>query len=363
MTSTSWTGTAADVRTAHAPLEVAELTPAGAEEWDAFVASMPDASHYHRAGWARVFADSFGRKPLYRLVRRNGEIEGVLPIVQFASPLFGRFLVSVPFMNRGGVLARTPEARDALVDEAGALVRATRSSFCELRHVARQTDTLPAKDHKVSMSLPLTEDVEELWKAIGPKVRNLVRKAEKSGLTVRPGVPEKDLDGFYEVFVENMRDLGTPVYSPRFFREVFREFPDDTELTVVEDEHGAVAAAGICIRHRGFTEIHWAASRREMLKRSPNMLLYWECISSAARAGLKEFCFGRSTEDSGPYRFKKQWGAEPTRLHWEYALAPGEEPPALNPDNPKYRAAISAWQKMPLWATRIVGPHIVRHLP
>ncbi|MBZ0268212.1 FemAB family PEP-CTERM system-associated protein [bacterium] len=323
---------------------------------------MPDASHYHRAGWARVIRNAFGREPLYRLVRRNGVVEGVLPLVRFASPVFGRFLVSIPFMNRGGVLARTPEARDALVDEAGALVRATRSSFCELRHVARLTDTLPAKDHKVSMSLPLTDDVDALWKGVGSKVRNLVRKAEKSGLTVRPGVPERDLDPFYDVFVENMRDLGTPVYTPRFFREVFREFPGDLDLTVVEGE-GAVAAAGICIRHGGFTEIHWAASRRDMLKRSPNMLLYWECISKAARDGLTEFCFGRSTEDSGPYRFKKQWGAQPTRLHWEYVLAPGEAPPELNPNNPKYRLAIETWQKMPLWATRIVGPHIVRHLP
>jgi FemAB-related protein (PEP-CTERM system-associated) len=201
-----------------------------------------------------------------------------------------------------------------------------------------------------------------LWKEIGAKVRNLVRKAEKSDLTVREGDPARDLDGFYDVFAENMRELGTPVYAKRFFREVFREFPDSLRLTVVE-AGSRLVASGICIRDGGFTEIHWAASSRDYLRYSPNMALYWEAISHAADQGLTEFCFGRSTEDSGPYRFKKQWGAQPTRLRWEYLLPEGGGMPGLNPDNPKFRLATRVWQKLPLPVTRLLGPPIVRHLP
>jgi hypothetical protein len=93
------------------------------------------------------------------------------------------------------------------------------------------------------------------------------------------------------------------------------------------------------------------------------MLLYWDAISGASRAGRTEFCFGRSTEGSGPHRFKKQWGAAPTTLHWEYVLAEGASPPALNPDNPKYRLAIRAWQKLPVALTRWIGPGIAKDLP
>jgi len=112
-----------------------------------------------------------------------------------------------------------------------------------------------------------------------------------------------------------------------------------------------------------FTEIHWAASRREMLRFSPNMLLYWEAIADAADRGLREFCMGRSTEGSGPHRFKTQWGATPTRLRWEYVLPEGGEMPGLNPDNPKFRLAVRIWQRLPLPLTRWLGPPIVRHLP
>ncbi|GJM44158.1 MAG: hypothetical protein DHS20C21_10000 [Gemmatimonadota bacterium] len=361
MTSTSAAGSAREPQSREA-LVVSALAPGEEAAWDAFVRSRPDSSHYHRAGWARVIRNAFGRRTFYRVARRGAQIEGVLPLVAFAHPLFGRFLVSIPFMNRGGILSGSDEATAALVEDAKRLVAETRSDFCELRHVERALPELPVREKKISMSLPLHDDLDLLWKDVGSKVRNLVRKAEKADLKARHSQGDQDLDAFYDVFVENMRDLGTPVYSGRFFREVFREFPDDVRMTVVEKD-GRVAAAGICVAQGGFTEIHWAASRRDMLRSSPNMLLYWECISTAAREGLTEFCFGRSTEDSGPYRFKKQWGAQPTPLHWEYILAPGKELPEINPDNPKYRAAIRVWQRLPMPVTRWLGPPIVRHLP
>ena len=345
-----------------AKLLVRPALPEDGAAWDAFVAAYPDGTHYHRYGWSRVIERAFGRKIHYRMAVADGDVAGVLPLVGFSNPIFGRFLVSVPFLNRGGVLATDAAAQAALVAEARSLLASTRSKFVELRHVRGIDPALPARETKVSMSIPLEPDVDELWKRVGAKVRNLVRKAEKAGLAVREGEPARDLPAFYEVFAENMRDLGTPVYTPRFFREVVREFGDSIRMSVVEDG-STVAAAGICVAHRGVTEIHWAASRKEYLKSAPNMLLYWDAISHAARAGLTEFCFGRSTVDSGPYRFKKQWGALPTPLRWEYLLADGQSMPGLNPDNPKFRAAVAMWRKLPVALTKVVGPPIVRHLP
>jgi FemAB-related protein (PEP-CTERM system-associated) len=345
-----------------AGIAVEELAPGGEGEWDAFVAAHPGHSHYHRAGWAEVIRAAFGRRPLYRLARAGGRVEGVLPLVSFAHPFFGRYLVSVPFLNRGGLLFTTDRARDALLQEARALLQRTRSSFCELRHVRGIDPSLPARETKVSMGLDLRPGREALWKSIGPKVRNLVRKAERSGLAVREGEPARDLDAFYAVFASNMRDLGTPVYTPRFFRECFRVFPRNLRMNVVERE-GHVAAAGICVREGDFVEMHWAASDRRELAHSPNMLLYWDAIGRAVDAGVGEFCFGRSTVDSGPYRFKRQWGAVPTPLRWEYLLAPGGRLPSLNPDNPRFRLATQVWRRLPLAVTLRLGPPIVRHLP
>ena len=48
---------------------------------------------------------------------------------------------------------------------------------------------------------------------------------------------------------------------------------------------------------------------------------------------------------------------------WEYWLPAGKAMPEQNPDNPKFAAAISMWQKLPLGITNLVGPHIVRGIP
>lgn len=343
-------------------IHVEELAAGTETEWDTFVCSHPDASHYHRSGWCAVIRRAFKHSTFLRVARRQGQIVGILPLVRFANPLFGRYLASMPYLNRGGILTSSPDAVAPLLEDAAEILRATRSRSCELRHERPLGSDLPRRYDKVTMILDVSAGADALWTSIGPKVRNLVRKAQKAGLQAREGIPETDLPIFYSLFAENMRDLGTPVYGARFFRELLRAFPDSVRMFIVERNNQS-AAAGLCITHGAFTEIHWAASRRSLLPHAPNMLLYWEAISWAARSGLRTFCFGRSTENSGPYHFKKQWGAVAVPLAWEYILAPGEALPNLRPENPAFLAARSVWKRFPVGLSKIVGPPIVRHIP
>lgn len=210
------------------------------------------------------------------------------------------------------------------------------------------------------MHLPLHADAESQWASLDRKVRNQIRKAEKSGLTVEDGgaslVPE-----FHTVFARNMRDLGTPVYARRFFDEILHAFPDEARVFVVRHGRRPVAAS-ITLTDRGTTEVPWASSLREMNDKAPNMLLYWAMLRLAIDRGSRRFDFGRSSPGAGTYRFKEQWGARPVPLVWEYAGLSGELPD-LSPANPKYRLAIAVWQRLPLSITKVVGPHLVRHLP
>ena len=185
----------------------------------------PDASGYHLSGWRRVFESAFGHETVYLAAREHGRIVGVLPLVVFRSRVFGRFAVSLPFVNYGGVLRRGRRGRAGAGGEGRRRSpRRGRLSHVELRHTARQLPDLPARTHKVGMRLALGADAARAWDGLDRKVRNQVRKAEKSGLTWRRGGAEL-LDRFYAVFARNMRDLGTPVYSRRFFEQVLSTFP------------------------------------------------------------------------------------------------------------------------------------------
>jgi FemAB-related protein (PEP-CTERM system-associated) len=327
-------------------------------EWDAFVHSRQDAFGYHEWTWRGIFERAFGHKGVYLTAKRAGRIEGILPLVEIRSFLFGRTLTSLPFVNFGGVLAASDDVARALVSEAANVAKARGSKHVELRHIGRRFDDLPCKQHKVTMRLPLAAG---MWEKIDRKARNQVRKAEKSELTVVRGGAEL-LPEFYTVFARNMRDLGTPVYAQNFFAEVLAAFPDRARLIVVRLKNAPIAA-GFTYRTQGMIEIPWASSIRDFNNLCPNHLLYWHAIDTAVAEGVEVFDFGRSTPDEGTFKFKEQWGAEPVALHWEYWLASGDAPPDQSPKNPKFRLAIESWKRLPLWLANAMGPRLVRQIP
>ena len=330
-------------------------------EWDEFVRSHPEGTVDHLWRWREVFGGVFGHDSSYLVARRDDTVVGVLPLVQFRSRLFGRFLVSVPFLNYGGILAADAAAGAALLGSAHELAQGFGASHVELRHIGRQFPGLPARQHKLKLTRPLPQTTDILWDTVNRKVRNQVRKAQKDGLTVEQGNAEL-LDDFYCVFSRNMRDLGTPVYPKRLFVQTSRLFADELSVYTVRIGKLPVAAA-IAVRFGNVMIVPWASSLREYRHHCPNMLLYWTMLEDAVLRKVARFDFGRSTRGAGTHHFKLQWGAEETPMHWEYILLTRATAPDHGPYNPKFAAAIAAWQRLPLWFANTVGPAIVRNIP
>jgi serine/alanine adding enzyme len=341
------------------PLVVRGDVPAA--DVDRYVETHPHATGYHLSGWRGVIERAFGHETRCLVALSGADVAGVLPLVFFRSRLFGRFAVSLPFLNYGGVVADTPEARRALVDQAIAETQARGASHLELRHTEQLCPGLSPKRHKVAMRLALEADPDRQWQQLDRKVRNQVRKGEKSQLTVAVGGSELVAD-FYAVFAQNMRDLGTPVYGRTFFDEVVRTFPDTCRVFVVRHEGRPVAASIVCW-HRSMIEVPWASALRSANPLCANVLLYWHMLKFSVERGFATFDFGRSTPNEGTFHFKRQWGAEPLELVWEYWTASGGPAPGLDPKNPKFDLAIRAWQRLPLGVANVLGPHVVRNIP
>lgn len=327
-----------------------------------YIASHAQATAYHDPAWLGVITRAFGHETRYLVATEPaGTIAGVLPLAYFSSRVFGRFAVSLPFVNYGGVLADTDRAAQLLLDAAVNDVRRSGGTHLELRHTTQRFTVLHPRRHKVAMRLPLRATADEQWNALDRKVRNQIRKAEKSAARASHGGAEL-LDAFYTVFARNMRDLGTPVYSIRFFAEVLAAFPDRTRVFVISIGEQPVAAS-LVLWHRGMIEVPWASAIRDFNPLCVNVLLYWEMLRFALEHGFRLFDFGRSTPDEGTYHFKRQWGAEPLPLVWEYWTAPGHSVPDLSPHNPKFDLAVRGWQRLPLRVATAVGPFIVRNIP
>lgn len=329
--------------------------------WDAYVNGHPAATVYHQAAWARLIARVFRHDLCMLAATVDGRVTGVLPIVGFRSRMFGTFAVSLPFVNYGGVLADNVASERALLDAAIGVSRSWGTSHLELRHTDQKFGGLQARRHKVGMTMPLLASAEAQWQALDRKLRNQVRKAEKSGLTVIIG-GAGEVDGFYDVFSRNMRDLGTPVYPKRFFHEMLTTFPEQARAFTVM-HRGQPVASAVTQVFRGTFEVPSASSLREFRTMCPNVLLYWEMLRFAVSAGQTTFDFGRSTRGDGTFLFKQQWGGQPHELVWEYWTSNGHPVPDRTRENPKFAAAIAAWQQLPVSIATALGPAISRNLP
>lgn len=292
----------------------------------------------------------------------GGRTCGFLPLAYVSSVLFGRFLVSLPYLNSNGVIADSADVQTQLVDRAVDLAEELNVRFLELRHEAPvdHPDLSEELTTKVHMRLELPKSTDRLWKGFDAKVRNQVRKGEKQGFTVSWGGSEL-LSGFYAVLSRNMRDLGTPVYCKRLFHDILTTFPEQSEICLVKDGSRPIAAA-LLLHGWGITEVPTASALKSYNSTCANMMMYSRLLHRAVERGQKQFDFGRSTTEGNTFRYKKQWGATPHPAIWQYAMKEGEQV-NMRPDHPRFERAIRVWQKLPVRLTQVIGPHIVRGIP
>jgi serine/alanine adding enzyme len=211
------------------------------------------------------------------------------------------------------------------------------------------------------MVLTLPETRTELWMGFTSKLRAQIKRSKRENPKIRFGGKEY-LDDFYSVYARNMRDLGSPPHSKEFIRNILDSFTDNSCIIMLYMNNRPVAA-GLLIGDGETLNIPLASTIRDVNPLSINMLMYSEVLKFAIRKGYRHFDFGRSTTDSGTFRFKQQWGAQAKQLYWHYGLVKRGEVPLLSPANPKYALMINIWKRLPVKLTQWVGPRIVKNIP
>jgi serine/alanine adding enzyme len=323
--------------------------------WDRYAVQHARFTPYHGTAFRGAVEDAFG-KPAVGLVAtdRTGRLVGVLPMIRQRSRLFGDRLVSMPYANHGGPLADTPQIALRLFDAAVAEAGALGCRRVEVRdHEARELDW-PVHLDKVLMTRTLPDSQAALDAQLGAKLRSQCRRASKQGAVVEQG-GARLIPAFYGVFAANMRDLGTPVYPRRWFEALAHRLGDAMRLVVVRID-GRPAAGCVLVRWHDTLEIPWAASAREYNRYAVNMLLYREALGHAIDSGCRRFDFGRSTRDSGPWRFKRQWGAQERPIWWRTHPEPGGA-------GRVGEFLRRAWTRLPLPVANRLGPMISPDLP
>ena len=319
-------------------------------DWNAFVDAHAQGSFFHRFEWQDVLRVAFGHRGHFLIAEAGSTVAGVMPLVEMRSRLFGHTLSSMPFATYAGALAASDGVRASLEAHAVTIARGIGVSALELRHRERGDVTRPVKLLYETFSKPIDDDPDANMKAIRSKQRNIIRKGIKHGLRGA----EADFATFYHMYSESVRNLGTPVFSPRLFRAIQAAFPDDTEYFAVYDGDRPVSAAMNFYYRETICPYYWGGlyAARQI---AANDFLAWELINRAAARGCRSFDFGRSKQGTGAYQWKLNLGFEPQPLYYEYELITADEMPEINPNNPKYRLFISLWKKLPLPLSQLLG--------
>lgn len=335
------------------------------DDWEAVASAAEDATVGHLWAWRDIIGSAYGFDSLYLLVRdHNGNPIAAAPFIFIHSRFYGNELVSMPYIDYGGVC----HADFVIHKERAALDRAifdyatevARDLKCRRLHV-RTKQPIDARfeisTEKVTQHLALVGSCDEQMKRLPSERRNRLKRCARLGLVteVAHSIDERALARFMAIYSENMRELGSPTHGLAFFRQVVASLKDSLSLIMIRHDGVAIAAA-LALEHRKIMSLPWSGATPAARPIYGSNALYWAAICLAIERGCHTFDFGRSSVGSGIFEFKRQWGPTPQQAYWNtLCFKPGARSPRQRKD---LKIASALWKRMPLGLTRMLGPSL-----
>lgn len=340
-------------------MKIKQLDESSFALWDDYVARSDEATFFHKSGWKTVIEKSFSHQCHYFYAEQQGKIVGILPLTHIDSLLFGNALCSNSFCVYGGIVADNPDVFQALDKKACDIAEELGVDHLEMRNRQQKYPDRPHKELYVTFRKTLEPDIDANMMAIPRKQRAMIRKGIKAGLVSEI---DESVDRFYQAYSESVRNLGTPVFSKQYFKNLKQTFGDDCEILTVLDKNGQLVSSVMSFYFKDEVLPYYGGGTHRARAVQGNDFMYWEVMRRAVEKGIKVFDYGRSKEGTGSYRFKKHWGFTPEPLYYEFYLVKADAIPDINPLNPKYQLFIAAWKKLPLSVSQIVGPWLAKDL-
>jgi CelD/BcsL family acetyltransferase involved in cellulose biosynthesis len=292
--------------------EVGHLRAVGLDDrrWRDFAAGHPEALPYHHPAWARAMAETYGFEPFALVMEAGGErLQAGVPIVPLGGRLRPKRWVALPFTDFLPVL-RTAEVNaadlaglvSAAADEAG--IRTT--EIRALLPSPRGHERVRGVTHALELS-----DADTAYARFQPSVRRNIRKAEKSGLTIRVADDARDLTHtYFAIHADTRRRLGVPTQPRRMFGALWRNMLEPGFGFALLAYHGRQPVAGaVFLEWNGRVLYKFGASTQRAWPLRPNNLIFWTAIRRSCERGARELDFGRSDlPDDGLRAFKAGWG-------------------------------------------------------
>jgi Acetyltransferase (GNAT) domain len=364
-------------------IRVVQVDPQTDPRWGAFVLAHPDGSIYHHPDWLQVLQREHRQQRMhFACENKDGDLLAVLPLLytrgiplNSRSTLAGRRLASLPRTPIASVLSKDPRATAAILRTAVGLIQQKpgrrlqlKTSGTELEGLVEGLTAMPWRESYV-LQLPSEGPFRIADSHDRNSIKWAVNKATRLGVSVRPAETDADLRQWYALYLDTMRRNVVLPRPYRFFAalsEILRP-QGRMQLLLAERREGqqtTIIGGSLFLMFGRTISYVFNGSSVEGLPYRPNDIIQWNAINEACKNGFKTFDFGEVPDGNADLaKFKKKWGAEPTRLHRYYYPAPPA--PQSSAGESKSRAtklAENVWRRLPLRVTEWLGDRIYSYL-
>lgn len=279
--------------------------------WDEFIASQPWRPFLQSWAMGNVYGD-IGQKPV-RISAHDGSRIVAICFGHVVPARRGKH-ISVPY---GPVIDETLSQAEIAHITSGILSELKKEAkkqgcgFIRLSPFWPQGRHSKALEALGSVSSPLHLLAEHVWylpleDASGKRrteedlqagmrktTRNLIRRAEKDGVTIVASTnPVNDVSEFIAIHDETRKRHGFTAYTNAFFESQVRRFNERKECTLYLAKYqGKTIAASIHMHAFGETSYHHGASASEYQKIPASYLLQWTAIRDAMKRGDRIYNF------------------------------------------------------------------------
>ncbi len=332
--------------------------------WDALAREL--GMFYHDQRWVMGLSRSFRFEAIFLAASEAGVLAAGLPLLRVPALLGPARLVSLPFSYAAGPIARSADAAQALLEEAARLAAERGIRRAEIKQANPPWDAAAGyvrnvhyHAYRLDTSGPEGDIFKRLHKS---STQRGIRKAEKSGVTVRVGESRADWLQIARLQERTSHRHGVPAPPRGFFLVLCMALQEAglSRLYLAEVPDRGVAAAVVVWKGPREWIYAFGASRDDLLEYRPNHALLWAAIRDAAAAGVV-FDFGRAApEQEGLVEFKRRWGGEPVPLAYDYWPGAGGLNVARR-DQGALGAAARLWSALPGPVARM-GSALYRYL-
>jgi len=333
-------------------------------QWDKFVESHPGGSSFHLSSWLKAIYETYSFEPLLYVEKNaSDEICGLIPLFLIRTPFFGTRIVSLPFSDYGGPLCKSKMEEEKLMEE---IIERHRDQvrYVEIRGPLSQKCNCACHDFYKQHVLTLLPEPPQVIKKIDKRtIQYSIRRAQKSGVQIREGNSQRDLEEFYRLNRLTRRKHGVPSQSLKFFENLLKNVVlSDRGYILLAFYDSKTVAGAFFLKFKETVIYKYNASDPDYLRSvTPNHLLTWHAIEGACLKGYRFFDFGRTSPDNvGLMRYKEMWGAKALDLPYYYYPrvkgATSKEGSGLS-----YRIYTRIWRSLPDTLVEFLGPKIIKY--